>query len=678
MSAFSPFTPNLLSDVPSKIDEFRKQQAHEKIARAISKLLIQSSTAGTIALIGPMGSGKSSTIEMLKEIHQKDAKYVRIFVFDAWAHQGESLRRIFLEKLGNYLLSESSTAADKQRDREWNNKLQSITVVQETSRESAVPTPWGIALAAAIFLTALGLLFLSQESRAGMAIVEFARNLPLLPKLDNPDKVGTFFLILAIIVMLGAALVFWGLPILLNRFGLFSTSASLARQIVSNTTIRTLDPSSIEFAELFKFLMRKWESRYSSLPVQERKWKLLIVIDNLDRVPNEVVWNLWSTLQVFIETRINNQESEEPDWMKNVWILAAFDQDALIQNITSAVVKAIPPKEKGNQTSGNKKQSKPIPSADGSIEVLKPTDSRIRELIAKTFQITFRVPLPHPEAWKEYFKSQYKKIFRDEKDAETIFAVYRNCRSKNNMTAPPTPREINLFLNNLQALCLRREGDIPIGVVGLYTFIAEEMGRTREPIKAIEQKVSMYNFVFRRAGVLDKEECRRQLAALHFGANLDDAIPLLVEEPLRIALFKHNKENTKNLDYLITVSSGGYLSFIQNLLNDDDDVTSRKPQEIANLVRNLDHINDTVGFHEDTTWKESIWPSICEFVDGRESTYWETCEEASLRSVLRTLSKRCGNETSDKIDNVLRGKDSNSESSSAPAASSTQDGASKG
>ena len=86
----------LISDVPSEKDEFG---AHQKLADAVSSLIQSENDGGkTIGIEGDWGSGKSTIINLIQaNLSQEDHNLV--FLFDAWAHRDDPLRRTFLESL---------------------------------------------------------------------------------------------------------------------------------------------------------------------------------------------------------------------------------------------------------------------------------------------------------------------------------------------------------------------------------------------------------------------------------------------------------------------------------------------------------------------------------------------------------------------------------------------------
>jgi predicted KAP-like P-loop ATPase len=83
----------LLDDSPTSQDSFR----HSLIAEAIAELVLSEKGGRAIALTGAWGTGKSTVVKLLEKELEKSSKPVKVVTFDAWAHQGDPLRRSFLE-----------------------------------------------------------------------------------------------------------------------------------------------------------------------------------------------------------------------------------------------------------------------------------------------------------------------------------------------------------------------------------------------------------------------------------------------------------------------------------------------------------------------------------------------------------------------------------------------------
>ena len=121
-------TTRLLSDSPAQIDAFG---SHERVAKAIAQLMRNDSGGKSIALTGSWGSGKSTVVEMVKTGADPDTE---VFVFDAWAHEGDPLRRTFLEQLIDFF-----TAKEWIKGGEW--KEDKLKLSRKFRTQTVTSTP---------------------------------------------------------------------------------------------------------------------------------------------------------------------------------------------------------------------------------------------------------------------------------------------------------------------------------------------------------------------------------------------------------------------------------------------------------------------------------------------------------------------------------------------------------
>jgi hypothetical protein len=91
---------------------------------------------------------------------------------------------------------------------------------------------------------------------------------------------------------------------------------SKEREIHKFETIEDPNPSSVEF--------QKWFWRLASDAMTGNR-KLLVVIDNLDRVAPEDALKLWSSMRTFLDF----SGTDAPTWAGKLWVFAAFDETAI-------------------------------------------------------------------------------------------------------------------------------------------------------------------------------------------------------------------------------------------------------------------------------------------------------------------------------------------------------------
>ncbi len=397
----------LLSDEPTGSDDF---QTHRAVAEAICEMIQVESGGRRVALTGAWGGGKSSVVKMLGNAIEEDGE---LFIFDAWSHRGDPLRRAFLEELINFLKRKEviTEEAAEERRREISGRKKEIV----TDSSPMLTTAGCIVIPFVI----LGL---------PVAVELLKKALPLSPSwlYFNVAQLIVFFLLL--LAVLGAAIFKRSYAqemksVLVNAVG---SMVNLHRKIDESTQLEGPEPSSLEFQRHFQELM--------ILNGNSAK-KLVIVIDNLDRTDRDDALAIWSTLQTFFDFQV----TEESNWKQKTWLVVPFDPTAL-----------------GGLWSNNEGQPAPIGQA-------------FRD---KTFQVEFRVPPLVLSNWREYLMAQLRKAMPDhpEEDFDIVFRIHR---SQNAKKGTVTPRDVKVFVNKLGSLHRQWQHQFPLGVQAAYAAILD-------------------------------------------------------------------------------------------------------------------------------------------------------------------------------------------------------------
>src|ERR1700676_918721 len=498
----------LLADGTSSKDLF-EGQAHHGLARAIASL-VQSDPGGrVIGLEGQWGSGKSTVVSLVarelgSEVHQSgDSDSCvgeadqRILLFDAWAHQGDPLRRTFLEQLletiGPWL---PGTEIDKYR-----NRLSGKTSHQKTLT-SARLTPEGRWTSGAVLLIPLG-------------AAAFANKFHHLHRVSL--AVGVVLLLAPILVIL----TFWArvkiaalrvsrrqktkkqvsdrLP-KVSQYPSFSFFSQDQNTETTTDAVEQTEPTSLEFEDLFNCILRE---------AMTGDRRLLLVLDNLDRIAQDDARSILATMQTF--TSSNSKRINEA-WSKDVWTLVPFDSAGLAKLWASA-----------SANSGRDRDDRTTPA-----------DSTARAFFDKLFEIRFTVPPPVLSDWRAYLLEQLTEALPDRSTSELkevvrLRSIYPSVFASGLVaTEETTPRQLKQFGNQVGSI-LRQRNDVPLIHIAYYVLLERDGVNVLERIVNREAPPSTL-------AVLLGTEIQQDLAAIHFGTSRELASQLMLRQPLEAAL----------------------------------------------------------------------------------------------------------------------------------------------
>jgi hypothetical protein len=472
----------LLPDFPATKDNFGP---HGRIAEAIYRLISTESGGKAIALIGTWGAGKSTIINLLKA--KRNAE-VAVFIFDAWAHEGDPLRRTFLEKFISFLSDQKWIIEEKK----WAQRLKELAQRSETTEQTSTPvlTRKGAAYAFALLLMAVGIAMLGGG--------------PNVSEIQNSkhwydgkgwlitSAVLTASPLLIIILRLGWALlcnVVCGRhkckAVLRQKLGSMARGIfNKQQETIVTSSIKSAEPTSVEFQSWFQELAAETLS-------QQRR--LALVIDNLDRVTPEEALKLWASMRAFIDF----SEAEKPTWADQLWTIAAFDENAikrLWQDGRS---------DETNHADNEKSNGEPLAAA----------------FLEKTFQVRFRIPTPLLSDWMQFFDSQLRTAFPNGQESE-FYRVRRIYEIIKTAQVPPTPRNIIIFINQIGAICrtLPLNEEIPLSQIALYVALA----RPTQEQPGFQKEIGHYRGIESYLG----DNWLKNLSALHYGVPKEKAAQL--------------------------------------------------------------------------------------------------------------------------------------------------------
>ncbi|MNH99047.1 KAP family P-loop domain protein [compost metagenome] len=245
--------------------------------------------------------------------------------------------------------------------------------------------------------------------------------------------------------------------------------------------------TSIEFEDFFKEII--------SISIKKKLIdKIIIVIDNLDRVTPEHAKNVWSTLQTFFQRRSTTNALET--WPNQVWFIVPFDRG------------------------GFKKiwQSKD--------EESKTSDSFIK----KCFQLIAEVPHPVMSGWSLYVEKCIDIALEKWPLDEKLKVVSTYIRYASHLDKSPTPRDIRIFVNQVGLLGSMWGGQTSAEAMSLYILFKEKVP-TDELRKLLVSNELPDDF----QPDLERSVLLPQIAGLLFGVNANKGLQLLLGPEIHAA-----------------------------------------------------------------------------------------------------------------------------------------------
>lgn len=455
----SPKCPTkLIPDTPAIKDQFRP---HQKVAVAIAELIKSEKDGGkSIGLEGGWGSGKTTIVGLLcdelKPLPNQDPIY-KVVLFDAWAHEGDPLRRTFLETIIDRLTEGADKTQNWIDKRVWDEQKEIIAQRKEIKKTRSNPhlSKLGYAVIAAIALVPVGLAFLNSSLK------DTAFRFNNLQPNSIRAAIGIILSLGPLLLILGGRL--FGNK---NRSAASTTGGAIWAMLINKAitketskTNKTPNPTSVEFESYFAELMK--EALETKDTKKERK--IVLVLDNLDRINPTEALKILSTLQTFLNPRVKEDKSDS--WQKRVWVVIPYDFEGLSQlwGKEKADKKELSKTEV--EPGGKQENSAPPTDADAVKSPFSPpqmTENLVAlSFLDKSFQIRFEVPPPVLSSWRVYLEGLMKEAFEDHKvkfdtdpiESEELYNVYTlyawYLKQTNRL---PTPRQLKLYVNQIGAI----------------------------------------------------------------------------------------------------------------------------------------------------------------------------------------------------------------------------------
>lgn len=406
----------------------------------------------TIGVFGGWGTGKSSVIKTVKDEIESNNPKVKFVLYDAWKYANDSFRRMFLLKLQQEL--------KMQQTPEMQRFYQSETAEQKPETVWSVK---GIMIAVFVFIVIMALLWMTPIS---------------LDWKVGVTSMGTL-LSLALALLNGC---FYDLKLTINKPSLFAPE---------------------QFEECFKQMMSKCLTNYNYvikkiINIEEyiktgecsvkNLEKLVIVIDNIDRCPNEMAYQLLTDVKTFLTCD-----------KCNIVFVIPVDDEALKKHLFH---------KRGN--------------SDEDINREK------EEFLRKFFNVAVRIK-PHLETELQHFAHKLNETYNLQYNSETLALVAKEFADN--------PRRIIQLLNNLNTELnlysdeFTRKCESAIAAVLIlreaYCDVYKEAVKDPNVIKKYTDIISVES-KDKRKGILEKSKAFMSVARIVFSQVSVDDLQLIL------------------------------------------------------------------------------------------------------------------------------------------------------
>lgn len=570
--------PRFIVDKPQGEDVF-EGQSQTKLAKNISDYILsgdkeeadkddQTCIPRIIGIEGSWGAGKSNVVRKVE--NQLPQSYYT-FTYDSWGHQEDLQRRSILETLVNKLINDKVLHGEvsikmrngKSHTDKWHNQLALLLSNKTTTATRSMPKLSGPAIWGIIIIGLYAIL----NSFLGL--------LPsIYPKLE---------------ICLGLVLLIETFPFFLG-FGIacyyhcckkrawdevFTLLTRKGDDRIDEQFTSSEEPSVTEFKNWLQVISNQLEEKKSP------KKKVIIVFDNMDRLPSNKVVQLWSLIHTFFAGSD----------FKNIWAIIPFDYVHLCEAI--------------------------LPSDNEKID-------KFKQFINKTFPIVFTVPKPVITDYRKLFKTFFEEAFgKSEHDEEHICQVFM-CLEES-----PNPRTVICFINELVALRLQWPNK-KFRLQNLALFVLKKGYLLYNKKKSLEESL-LSNELFDKVNSFypQTDSVRSQLCQLAYGIEDEQ---LAGELPLRNVLLNLIKKGDSISGY---ATSSHFLPVLESILSSayitDDSLT--------NAIKSFSTLDISIFNEEEQEGLYKKWDALANM---KSNVHFTTVErDEAIYTLIKHVSDTC-------------------------------------
>ena len=565
--------PHFIVDKPLG-EDFFEGQSQSKLAESISNYILKVDVKNTnkeslpriIGIEGSWGSGKSNVVTKLDN-KLKNLSYY-IFTYDTWSHQEDLQRRSILETLTNRLIQDKVLQGEvsikmrngKLHTAKWSDQLQMLLSNKTTTITKSIPKfSWtaifGILL---VGYFAVSSVILNQLIERGIYFrFRWILVIELLPLL----LVGGISLLYAVCK---------------SKWEIFTTLLTQKNDnIIDEQFTSSEEPSITEFKNWIQVISDELDREKST------KKKVIIVFDNMDRLPSNKVVQLWSLIHTFFAGSD----------FKNIWAIIPFDYVHLCEAI--------------------------LPSEKKEID-------KFKQFINKTFPIVFTVPKPVITDYRKLFNTLFEKAFgKNEQDKEHICQVFM-CLEEN-----PNPRTVICFINELVALRLQWS-NVQFRLRNLALYVLKKGYLLYNKEKSLEESL-LSNELFDKVNSFYPQTDSVRIQLCQFAYGLEDE-KLAGELPLRNVLLSLINNGNSISEY---AESPHFVPVLESILTS----TSITKDSLANAVKSFNSLNTSNFNDEEQERLNKKWDALANMKS--QIDFMEIENDETIHTLIQKVSENC-------------------------------------
>ena len=585
--------PHFISNLPCG-EDYTEGKSQERLAVAIAEHIIstdnknEEKVSRIIGLKGEWGTGKSNVIKLLDKpseelqrendvLKQLKEQYY-IFEYDAWGHQEDLQRRAFLETLTTELIAKKilygeTTIINKKGEENtvsWDDKLKYLLATKREFETETRPK-----LNDCFVLTVL--------------VAIFTPIFAIIANLDCISEIWWLSILITIFPLLIALFVLvkikgkhkWSIKDIFQE--IVSIYSGKIQNDVSYETISEEEPSVSDF--------KQWMGGISKHIGASNK-KLIIVYDNMDRLPADKVKELWSSIHTFFAEK----------GFSNIWVIIPFDE----KHLSCAFGES---NEKEQLT---------------------------KHFISKTFPVVYRVTPPVITDYQKLFNDLYSQAFgsSEEKDKGTIYRILR--LEKPNATI----REMIEFINSLVALKQIWKEEIELLYCAVFKLKEKEIidhpiveyqqGETHSTTRnvTIEEEIlsGYYLDHYLKNIVPNDETLQTNISALVYGVSKKLAEQIPMKKYIESCFDDSSNDINKYSQ------SSKFTAILQEVTQNSDEA------ETDNIIKSLSELNTEQFTENDKTIVKDLWDELAKRKEKQKLTKQEF--DDSYKSLLLNVSDR--------------------------------------